>query len=318
MLAWLGGIALQLQQAALWPTAVNVACVAAGAMGVAATLRRPRGWVSAGVLCAAIATAAFGIAAWRAEARLAERLSPALEGRDLLITGVVDRMPLLASDGYRFVFAAEAAEVDGRAVAMPPLLALSWSRGGDEGVLAAPTVDLRAGQRWQFPVRLRRPHAALNPQGFDGELWFFEQGLGATGTVRSAVAGPQPRQLADTGSRPIEHARQTVRDALLLRVGDARVAGVLAALAVGDQAAIARSDWDLFREAGGGSPDEHQRLARHALRVACRRTGGVAVAAQRAPACGCRHRRQDPSADWRWRRCMRWSPASACRRSARC
>ena len=41
-----------------------------------------------------------------------------------------------------------------------------------------------------------------------------------------------------------------MRDAVLLRVADARVGGVLAALAVGDQAAIARSDWDLFRDAG--------------------------------------------------------------------
>ena len=249
MLAWLGGIALQLQQATLWPSAANAACIAAGVLAAAAVLRRRHDRVSHWVLCTAIATTAFGVTAWRADVRLAERLSPALEGRDLLVTGVVDRMPLLASDGYRFAFAVEGGQADGRAVALPPLLALSWSRG-DEGVLAAPTFDLRAGQRWQFPLRLRRPHAALNPQGFDGELWLFEQGFGATGTVRSTVAGPQPRLLADTGSRPIERSRQSVRDALLLRVSDARVAGVLAALAVGDQAAIARSDWDLFRDAG--------------------------------------------------------------------
>jgi hypothetical protein len=36
----------------------------------------------------------------------------------------------------------------------------------------------------------------------------------------------------------VERARQAVRDAILLRVADAQAAGVLAALAVGDQAAI--------------------------------------------------------------------------------
>jgi len=41
-----------------------------------------------------------------------------------------------------------------------------------------------------------------------------------------------------------------VRDAVLLRVADARIGGVLAALIVGDQAAIGRTDWDLFRDAG--------------------------------------------------------------------
>ena len=150
----------------------------------------------------------------------------------------------------RFVLAVQTASTDGREVTLPPLLSLSWSRSGDEAVLAGPLIDLRAGQRWQLPVRLRRPHAAMNPHGFDGELWLFEQGLGATGSVRNTVAGPLPRLLGDTGSRPIERARQVVRDAVLLRVADARVGGVLAALAVGDQAAIARRDWDLFRDAG--------------------------------------------------------------------
>ncbi len=134
----------------------------------------------------------------------------------------------------------QAAWADGRAVAVPPLLSLSWSRGGDDGALAAPQVNLRAGQRWQLPVRLRRPHAALNPHGFDGELWLFEQGLRRHRLGARHRAGPQPLLLADTGSRPIERARQAVRDAMLLRVDDARIGGVLAALAVGDQAAIAR------------------------------------------------------------------------------
>ena len=48
----------------------------------------------------------------------------------------------------------------------------------------------------------------------------------------------------------MERARQSVRDAILVRVPDAQAAGVLAALAVGDQSAIERDDWDLFRHTG--------------------------------------------------------------------
>jgi len=208
--------------------------------------RRSGHWL----LCAALAGAAFAFTAWRAESRLSERLAPDLEGRDLVVVGVVEQLPQIAPDGVRFVLAVQGAWADGRAVVLPPLLSLSWSRGGDDGALAAPQVNLRAAQRWQLPVRLRRPHAAMNPHGFDGELWLFEQRLGATGSVRNAVHGPQPLLLDDTGSRPIERARQSVRDAVLLRIDDVRVAGVLAALTVGDQAAIARNDWDLFRDAG--------------------------------------------------------------------
>ncbi|MCG3189857.1 MAG: ComE operon protein 3 [Burkholderiaceae bacterium] len=249
MLAWIAGAALQLQQPTLWPVAANLACAAAGCSGVALALVSR--WRTRHVLlCAALALTAFATTAWRAQQRLDGQLSPALESRNLLVTGSIDRMPQLAGDGVRFVFAVESATLDDRAVSLPRLLALSWSHTGDDGALAAPQVDLRAGQRWQLPLRLRRPHAAMNPHGFDGELRLFEQGFGATGSVRNTVAGPQPRRLDGGAWRPIERARQAVRDALLLRVGDARIAGVLAALAVGDQAAIARGDWDLFRDAG--------------------------------------------------------------------
>ena len=30
---------------------------------------------------------------------------------------------------------------------------------------------LRAGERWQMTVRLKAPHGALNPHGFDYEVW---------------------------------------------------------------------------------------------------------------------------------------------------
>jgi competence protein ComEC len=40
---------------------------------------------------------------------------------------------------------------------------------------------LKPGQRWQFTVRLKRPHGNANPNGFDYEVWLLEQGVRATG-----------------------------------------------------------------------------------------------------------------------------------------
>ena len=77
----------------------------------------------------------------------------------------------------------------------------------------------------------------------------FEQGLRATGSVRATDASGARLLRADAGA-PIERARQRVRDAIEARVPDARAAGVLTALAVGDQAAIERNDWDVFRATG--------------------------------------------------------------------
>jgi len=97
-----------------------------------------------------------------------------------------------------------------------------------------PQRELRAGQRWTFNARLRRPHGSLNPHGFDVELMLFEQGVRATGYVRDAP----PQTVEEGAAYPVERLRQRVRDAIAARVPDARAAGVLAALAVGDQGAI--------------------------------------------------------------------------------
>jgi competence protein ComEC len=114
--------------------------------------------------------------------------------------------------------------------------------------------------------------------------------------VRNTVAGPRPRLLGDTDWRPIERARRAIRDAVLLRVDDARVGGVLAALAVGDQAAVARSDWDLFRDAGIAHLMSISGL--HVTMFAWLAGGCVAWLWRRsARACGCRHHRPGAWAD---------------------
>ena len=73
----------------------------------------------------------------------------------------------------------------------------------------------------------------------------------ATGQVRDgAAAGPAPARLDDGSAWQVDRWRQQVRDAILRAVGDRRAAGVLAALVVGDQGAIAGDDWEVFRNAG--------------------------------------------------------------------
>lgn len=253
LLAGLAGVALQLQQVALWPPAATLALTAgAGAVALIVALapgRHGTPWRHA-LLCMAIAAIAFGTTAWRAQWRLDDRLAPALEGPELIVTGIVDQMPQAGADGLRFVLAVEDARLAGEAVVVPARVSLFWFTGADAGASPAAAPELRAGQRWRLPVRLRRPHSAMNPHGFDGELWSFERGIGASGSVRNTVRGARPQRLGDTAARPIERLRQTVRDAVLLRVHDPRIGGVLAALIVGDQAAIGRADWDLFRDAG--------------------------------------------------------------------
>jgi competence protein ComEC len=149
----------------------------------------------------------------------------------------VASLPQSGPNGLRFRFEVEQALLDGRPAVVPQRVSLGWYKGfHEDAVLSQPQAELRAGQRWRFVARLRQPHGHLNPHGFDHELALFEQGVRAVGYVRDTP----PQRLADAAGYPVERLRQKLRDALQARVPDARAAGVLAALAVGDQAAIAR------------------------------------------------------------------------------
>jgi competence protein ComEC len=250
-LAWLLGVWLQLQQAEVWPWPVQAVLAGAGALGLLSCWAAPRlphhACTLLGVL--ALVLLAAGSTAWRAEQRLAEALPSSLEGQDLQVTGLVASLPQSNLAGTRFVFEVESATHHGRPVAIPQRLSLGWWRGPDADALLIGPDALRAGDRWRFTVRLRQPHGHQNPHGFDAELWLFEQGLRATGYVRSR-AGDRAELLADAAGYPVERLRQAIRDRIDAAVPEAGAAGVLAALAIGDQGAIDRADWELFRVTG--------------------------------------------------------------------
>ncbi len=246
-LAWLLGVALQLQERTLLPLWAYLLCLAGGLVGIAVAWRWPRVWLLA--LLAALALGG-GASGWRASERLADALPPLLEGQDLQVVGVVAGLPQRSSVGLRFRFEIEEARLNGEIVQLPRRVSLGWYAGWHEdAALSEPQQLLRAGQRWRFTVRLRQPHGNVNPDGFDYELYLFEQGLRATGYVR-ANDKSAPQLLEKHAGHPVDRLRQRVRDAIDATVSDPRAAGVLAALAVGDQSAIERDDWQLFRTTG--------------------------------------------------------------------
>lgn len=270
-LAWLAGVAALLQQPELPPPErlwlgaavallllLSIAAVDGSSRGsvrgsVRGAAGRRRRSMAIGVpWCLAVAAGGWALSGCLASLRLADRLPPALEGRDLVVTGVVADLPQTGPNGLRFRFEPEAArwtnDPDG-SVALPRRLSIGWYTGWHEDAgLSAPQASLRAGQRWTFTLRLRRPHANLNPHGHDQELQWFEQGIGATGYVRD---GPvRPRLLASDAAHPVARGRQRLRDAIFAQVDDPRSAGMLAALVIGDQSAIDREDWTLFRDTG--------------------------------------------------------------------
>jgi competence protein ComEC len=183
---------------------------------------------------------------------------------------MVQAMPQRQTAGWRFRFQIEQAwRLDAAGAlhpvdlhtALPAQVSLGWySWGSADNSDDSPAVRhgaVTAGERWRMRVRLQAPHGNMNPRGFDYELWLWERAIGATGYVRTGAKDPAPVRLASTGHHPIERWRQAVRERLLTHLSadaddpeTAKLAGVVAALVTGDQAAIDRTDWDVFRTTG--------------------------------------------------------------------
>ncbi|MDH6168278.1 competence protein ComEC [Variovorax boronicumulans] len=254
------GAAVQLHQPALWAAGAYAALLFAGAVGLWRRRAFGRLLPVAALVCGALA--GVGLAGWRAVAYADGALDPALEGRDLQVVGVVSQMPQRNESGTRFQLDVESARwAEARTDALPAVpsrIALGWYGENTglwgrmpEGRSSSVAVGaVHAGERWQLTVRLRAPHGSLNPHGFDAELWLWEQGVHANGYVRTGARHAAPAHVAGTWRHPIERAREAVRDAVFERVSDRRQAGVIAALVTGDQAAIDRAGWDVFRATG--------------------------------------------------------------------
>lgn len=238
-----------LQQQPLLPDASTAVWLVPAAVAGLALLSRARvaAWL---LLLAAAFGAGYHYAGLRATLRLADALPPAWEGRDIRLVGVVANLPQATERGLRFVFEVE--QVLTPAARVPRKIQLFWFYRGaqvEEGAHLDPA-RLRAGERWQFLVRLKRPHGTANPHGFDYEYHLLERGIRATGYIRQ---DPENFRLDSLVPRPawlVERARDDIARAMGRALADAPYAGVLIALAIGEQGGIPQEQWRVFTRTG--------------------------------------------------------------------
>ena len=239
LLGFVGGAGWLQTQAALPGAPVLAACAA-----IAILLTGLRGWWRA-----PLAGALFGFcwAALLAHVALAPELAKTDEGRDITLVGTIDSLPYRFDGGVRFNFLVEHA--DGSTAPVPPRVSLSWYaglRGAPQ-----PVGDVEPGERWRLKVRLQRPHANANPDGFDYEVWLLEQGVRATGYVRADGArNARVDNFVVSVNNIVEHCRATLRERILRALPGRPYAGVIVALVVGDQRAIDQSEWKVFNRTG--------------------------------------------------------------------
>ncbi len=193
------------------------------------------------ILCAALL--GYCYAAWVAQNRLSDKLPDEWQKKNIVVTGIVAEMPRLHERGWRFVFDVESVQSEGVHVPHRILLATYNNK-------YSKPLQPHAGERWQFTVRLKQPHGSSNPYNFDFEAWALERDIRATGYVYTKGAN---RMLSEQVSSPaylMQRLREKISTRFRETLGDAPYAGILTALAIGDQSAISQTEWQVFRRTG--------------------------------------------------------------------
>ena len=185
----------------------------------------------------------FAWTAWRAQGAFDARLPHALEGRDLVVTGMVAGLPESADAATRFDFDLRAVRHGDDAVPLHGSVRLAWYGRAEAPPVLAPC------ERWRLTLRLKRPHGLVNPGGFDGERHAAERGIAAAGYVRDARGAERLGRDAVCVDRL--RARLSAAIAAARPPGDVTTP-LLQALAVGDQRGLDAHAWDVLRATGVG------------------------------------------------------------------
>jgi len=206
---------------------------------------------------------ALGWALWRAHVRVQDALLPENEDRVARVVLRVAELVREAPGSRRFVAQVLGAQPAG----VPGTIEVAWYGDGFAGpygdrsaedrqtnvqpdaLAASDFPDIIPGQIWRMALNLRRVSGAHNPRGFDYEGHQFAKGIRAQASVRGT-----PELLAEHSlpglSLVAEFLRHHIRQNMRPWVQDKPYAGVLLALAIGDQASIPPDQWVLFNRSG--------------------------------------------------------------------
>ncbi len=233
--------------------ALTVAVISIGLM-VWRERSRSGYWLTALVaVCWLVSGSALGVgyAQHRAEVRLSAELAREWEGRDIEVIGAVSSLPTITERGTRFLLGVERVVTPGASV--PENISLTWYPETDRksGEITPPPT-LTPGERWHMTVRLRRPHGTANPHGFDFEAWALERNIRATGYIRFKGVNQKLATPASGFMFSVDKLRMAIRERMLAALGGEPYAGVLVALAIGEQNAIPAAQWKTFWRTGTG------------------------------------------------------------------
>ena len=180
----------------------------------------------------------FGLAGLHAAHALWLQLPVAWEKRDAMVTGRIVDLPEHEVRRTRFLF-----RVDGDSAQPAPLrgrlLRLAWYDDDPAGRSV-----LKAGTRWELPVRVGTPRGLRNPGGFDAEKHAMAQRITAVGYVHEPAIA---RRLGRPDGLPAWREAMSARIAATVTTPSSRF---VRALALGDTRALGDIDWNTLRADG--------------------------------------------------------------------
>lgn len=170
-----------------------------------------------------------------ANSTLNDRLPENLVGQDLIVTGIVSSIPKQNKRRLSFEFSPESSS----AYKLPDKLRLIWYHP-----LAQ---DINAGEKWMLTVRLKQIRGMMNPGSFDYEGWLFQQGINATGYVRTASTN---KRLAVATTFSINALRQSLIERIEVHLADSKNLGLIQGLTAGVRDNITSQQWQVLRLSG--------------------------------------------------------------------
>ncbi len=189
--------------------------------------------------------------------RLSDALPQDWQQKNIDIIGVVASLPEVTERGERFRFDVEKVLTNDalNPPKIPQHISLNYYREvGSSKPENAPSLTnyFHAGERWQFTVRLKRPHSTYNPHGFDFEAWALAENMRATGTIRNKSAYKKLTNFVFKPSYLVENSREKIGNIITRTLANKPYAGVIRALVVGDDSQILQAQWDVFFRTGVG------------------------------------------------------------------
>ena len=197
----------------------------------------------------------FCWAATLATVRLNDQLPKDWQQKSITLIGVVASLPEATERGERFRFDVEKIlTIDAtKTLKIPQHISLNFyhdTKSAKPENAPSLTNFFHVGERWQFTVRLKRPHSTYNPHGYDFEAWALAENMRATGTIHNKSGYKKLNNFVWRPSYIVEHYREKVGNHISQSLAKKSYAGVIRALVVGDDSQISQENWNVYLRTG--------------------------------------------------------------------